>query len=1397
MLGVLMNPYFQVAGVVILVALVILIISILKKKLNINRILILLALLFVGGTAVFLNFTASAKKVQPAYDQLVADRYFAACYAEIGDFDKAYKLLGDSATDHEQPGDILNLARLSVMRDNYLYAQLFYAKYMSENPGDNEAVNEAGIASGLSGNSYNESNNGAIANMLDRAGMSYEDAGFVSYSPTATNKVDDISAYKVTLLEKMVKSCEEYLKGREDKNDIKKCAESIVIVDRAYENYRTGRDYMSEELSDAVSRLNKVVRAGGMLAQNTTVRNAALIANTLAGDAEAVCRNINEYATVDELAVAIELRTKGYVTDKAFKALPEKPESEKLTEVYNQCQEIKNNKIKGLGKEKEAYYKSLISLIKDSNKNYVVKTLLSLLTSKSLEIEESARSQMYMQLAKGYQYANMGEQVSSYLDLALTNAANASDKEYAQAMGLLVDYIAGKSLSYSELDRCIEQAMNHVISVPMSLFVRDNTAAVNGMLIYVNDEEIIDPGKSFESIIKNEVTQKRATINIGRIDTSAFPKLSTKISFGDAAGITIDNIKNNIEITDCEFPIVDYEVSERQASGTRVILMCDNSGSMSNDIDNLRDAVKSFADGMQEGEEVAVVGFTSGVTFRSDFLTSKEEVKAYADKMIASGGTNIYGLLANVTQLFGENQGSNNVLIVMTDGLDNYGHTDSEIRRGISEIVGNYGCAIYTIGLGDGTDSNYLQNIANYGNGQFLHVSQSSDLESFYNFVHSQVANQYVITFEAVDQSLVNRKLNVTLNNVIGTADKKYSLKDDADSSYEDYVADRYNPLDPDGLQVYGFGNTYFYQSGKDTTLTMYGENFTKFTDYKVRLTSNTRNVTLAVTVKSDTEMEVIVPGTIATGSYELKVSGKNKAEDKNASATVASALTVGTAPELSSFKFGDYVFTCENITKNSDEVILSDNVTLNGWLHFKGDIKLTGNYDGTVSQYVTLTDNSGSEVTYSRQTAKGLTKILAAKGTPISIPSLGSFRIYSESYNSGSYDSFKVDSRVINSPIYVKGFAYIKGTTALYPDMFYTEAFFSELSIDYLDAIFKNLPKELWNTAFTGSFALTNTQICMNASLELSYNKSNDKKKSFQLGTVDLRIDKFKADINTIKGEYGLEFEVGFSDFEVGDISIGGFGLSVTAVNGDYSPIALDSVELSVSGSTKVMILQTPVPMYLSGLSFGVSGLSKVHSKQDILGCTFAGGFKLESSDIISKVPKKVKNLFKMNELKLFEVPDAKLSVTLQNFNINFSASLEFLGMKIGECKINLGNFNYESTVLNIDCEEKGASVQLWAGIQKDWANLSIDASGEVDITLGYPASVLSLKGNLSYDINWFIFSWGKDVYADFGMGLLWNEDNQEIQFILKVYYQKSNGDYDGFRIDVSPTMGNQKHNY
>lgn len=255
--------------------------------------------------------------------------------------------------------------------------------------------------------------------------------------------------------------------------------------------------------------------------------------------------------------------------------------------------------------------------------------------------------------------------------------------------------------------------------------------------------------KSLTQNINDTINQISGSINVVSINTKNFPSVLAVAAVDENYASSSEEFKINMSVTDAEVGIDDYEVEKIDYDTINVILVCDDSGSMSgNARDCLSDAVKTFAKKTDENVKIGIVPFSSEVNtdMASPLGASESELIETADALRASGGTNIYDAVKYANALFSSNENDLNIMILMSNGNDGI-PSGEELEQLRADCVSR-GITIYTVRLGSSVDAGLLEEYAGYGSGEYFYVNTPESIESFYNYIYNISKNRYRIKYD-------------------------------------------------------------------------------------------------------------------------------------------------------------------------------------------------------------------------------------------------------------------------------------------------------------------------------------------------------------------------------------------------------------------------------------------------------------------------------------------------------------------------------------------------------------------------------------------------------------------------------------------------------------------------
>ncbi len=199
------------------------------------------------------------------------------------------------------------------------------------------------------------------------------------------------------------------------------------------------------------------------------------------------------------------------------------------------------------------------------------------------------------------------------------------------------------------------------------------------------------------------------------------------------------NLYSSIDITAAELKNV-----ERPA--VNVALVIDRSGSMEGQpMIDAKKAAQNFVERLANGDSVSIVSFSDSVRvdFRSSVVTSenRQTIHRSIEQMYADGGTNISGgFEAGVNQISrSSNDRSIDRVILLTDGMPNYGLTSTEQLVDITRRYQREGVTLTAIGFGLHYNEDLMAAMADAGAGNYYYAKDREAVASAFSTEFQQL----------------------------------------------------------------------------------------------------------------------------------------------------------------------------------------------------------------------------------------------------------------------------------------------------------------------------------------------------------------------------------------------------------------------------------------------------------------------------------------------------------------------------------------------------------------------------------------------------------------------------------------------------------------------------------
>jgi VWFA-related protein len=258
--------------------------------------------------------------------------------------------------------------------------------------------------------------------------------------------------------------------------------------------------------------------------------------------------------------------------------------------------------------------------------------------------------------------------------------------------------------------------------------------------------------------------QSEAGARVAQVDTSAYPIVKLYVSVTDAAGKPQPGLTaRDFSIAEDGRPVTIDEFVGGGAGSINTVLVIDRSGSMdeSDKIDGAKDAAQAFVSQMRQGDQTALIAFSSEPQLVQPFTADAEQLSKAIRRLRADGSTALYdSLIAGVDQL--KALSGRRALLLMTDGRDMVGTGDPQpaSRATLDQAIAaatRAGISAQVIGLGDrgsddmrgGIDEQVLRRIADETGGAYFYAPDAGQLADLYRRLSADMQQEYVITYRS------------------------------------------------------------------------------------------------------------------------------------------------------------------------------------------------------------------------------------------------------------------------------------------------------------------------------------------------------------------------------------------------------------------------------------------------------------------------------------------------------------------------------------------------------------------------------------------------------------------------------------------------------------------------
>lgn len=1326
-----MNIFLQLGLGLIPFALAWITVMIVRKCISVKTVIVAMCSIFICATMIYASRTEDSMATQNV--SMSRDEMLDLAYALLNtqNMDAVDQVVSEYSKSYGYDEECtLISARGAAMEGDVLKANALYQKLVGQNSKyEKELKKELDLVRAAY---KGEMSDPVMLEQIYKMGAKPEDYGISS-------KADKYA--KDDMMLGVKDSVSQVCKNRKINKNTTKIASLMANTFSLYDQYVLGGYFEGDIKSEAESLVSDYKTIAKKYPEAFTVypiRMARLKACVLAEDYKTIVQSLDSYASYDELMIASELYMNKYVVKKDFNRTWRENDE---TAVEKVCKQLEKNLSRSKADQTtKDGVQQRIDMIKATDSGKVLDVIQAGLNCSLNDGSVTAdKSKIYLQKSKIDRFSGDDKAASENMLKAIDTAVDSKDDNYSYPMCEISGIITGTGEAENVLNiaNYVDQVIENSLTVKPStdIFI-ERVSEEDGEVV----EETNEKNEGFAEYMEEQISLCGAAVNIGMIDYSDFPNITAKVQLSSEF-FDHEKDKDKLSVRDCFTDIKDFTLEKINYTESNIMLLCDNSGSMSGSVDELQSAVTQFIDSSDSSERISLVTFDSSILQTTSFTRSKDELQDVVSRMYAGGGTNIYGSILYGIKQFPYDPSANNIMIVMTDGQDGSSASIERMETEIGIEAENKGITIYTLGMGD-VDANYLTQLATVGGGDFVYASDDARLTGLYDIIHGQAKNQYLLKYTAQNTLTAdNRELRIELTEDKVSDTKYYSLvSEDADGE---------NTIEiNENLYIFGFDTRVMYKGDEQITVNFKGSGF-KSSDKIVLTLDGVLDYTLDATFVDENTYSVVIPYGVAVDTYDLRINiGKDLA-------VLPDEFYVADK-EQKKITFGAYIFTANKIVTNGSEyTLLSGMVTMNGWLHFKGDVKLIGDVHNAYS--IVLSDNYGSYISFNEESAIGLAKNMAKKGRTFDCTPFYNLTLYNDMDHKNDMDNYRV-SRYSDIVLKTLNLALIDIDILVYPDRLAVSGGYLTSMLPFQSNLIKTFQKnDFFTFDLENEVTVNKNGIYLHIAPDYTlYQASSEKTGSLANRTV--RLSKAKANIDCYKDEYSIELAVKFG-FEK-DTSI---GLTL-----GWKESYLDEVKLEVDRDLELNV--SGVPVTLSSFSGGLKNLSNEKTAmtwERIKKSTISLGTKIS----VAKLSTYFKPLSKY-------IGDVSV-ISTDNFEISydfgrgkFTAQTDILlvdEIKIAAALLEIGNLSYTNAMLGLtDVNSTGLRAVLEAGImydKLDGLKIKATAKGDLNAHSKFFGMVASANGEL--DLSWWFFEKSYKVENDIIFGI-YNDHYGRTQFVV-----------------------------
>ncbi len=236
------------------------------------------------------------------------------------------------------------------------------------------------------------------------------------------------------------------------------------------------------------------------------------------------------------------------------------------------------------------------------------------------------------------------------------------------------------------------------------------------------------------------LSAQQPILSIREIQTSGLPVVRMKSAITRGGIIHPRQGRFSYTLLENGLP-VPLEVDCPEAAYNSIMLVIDNSSSITLSLPSIGAAAKLLVDSMRAPDEAAVISFGSNVTLLQNFTGNKFLLKSSLDSMKGTGSTALYAASLDGVLLTAQRSG-NRSCIILTDGLDN--SSGGITADSVILAARQSNTTLFTIGFGTSDVSEkILARMADETGGRYFRTFSENDLAAIFRVIASDILSPY------------------------------------------------------------------------------------------------------------------------------------------------------------------------------------------------------------------------------------------------------------------------------------------------------------------------------------------------------------------------------------------------------------------------------------------------------------------------------------------------------------------------------------------------------------------------------------------------------------------------------------------------------------------------------